>query len=81
MKELALKGKDERRDIEASNAETNRLKVLVEAMAKIVLTPADRERMEHELTRNSHDAALQLIVDANASELQSQGTANGSAVQ
>ena len=73
LKEIRLKGKEELRDIEASNAETNRLKVLVEAMAKIVLTPADRERMEHELTANAHQASLDMIVQANAPEVSESG--------
>lgn len=84
MKELALKGKDEKRDIEASRAETERMKVLVEAMAKIVLPPAERERMEHEIALRSHDATLDMVVAANAAELQAQaapdkneGPANG----
>ena len=73
LKEIRLKGKEELRDIEASNAETKRLQVLVEAMAKIVLTPADRERMEHELVSNAHQASLDMIVQANAPEVSSEG--------
>ncbi len=73
VKDLALKGKDERRDIEASNAETKRLQVMVEALAKIALTPADRERMEHEIALRSHDATLNMIVQANQAEISQQG--------
>jgi Phage P22-like portal protein len=71
-KELKLIGKDEKRDIDSENAKTKRMEVLVNAMAKIVLTPADRARMEHELTVNSHSAALDMIVNANKPEIASQ---------
>lgn len=72
MKELALKGKDERRDIEASHAETSRLKVQLDYLTKVMLSPADKARMEHELESKFHDASMQMIVDANASELAAQ---------
>ena len=74
LKEIALKGKDERRDIEATNAETNRLKVMVEAMANVMLTPADHARLEHEIMMKTHDANMQMIVAANQAELEPDGT-------
>lgn len=69
LKELALKGKDEKRDVEASNAETNRLKVLVEALSKLGLPPAERARMEHELNLRTHDAALDMVAQSNQAAL------------
>ena len=66
---IQIRGKAEKRDIDSANAETNRLKVLVDAMAKIVLTPKDREMLEHELMANAHDAALQMVVQANANSI------------
>ena len=73
LKEIALKGKDEKRDVEASNAETNRLRVMVDFLAKTVLTPADHAKMEHDIMLRSHDANLDLITQANAAELAQQG--------
>lgn len=72
LKEIALKGKDERRDVEVSNADTRRLAVMVDFISKTMLSPADRDRMEHEIMSRSHDASLDLITQANASELQQQ---------
>lgn len=82
--QLKLRGREEKRDIDASNAETKRLEVLVEAMAKIVLTPADRARMEHELTSRTHDANLDMIAEANKAAiagLNADSGANGAASQ
>jgi hypothetical protein len=76
MKDIALKGKDERRDVEAFKAETDRMKAMIEAMAKIVLTPADRARMEHELGMQSRDHVFGMISEANSAELSQQGQAN-----
>lgn len=73
LKEIALKGKDERRDIEVSNSETKRLAVMVDFMAKTMLSPADQAQMEHEIMSRSHDASLDLITQANAAELKQQG--------
>lgn len=72
MKELALKGKDEKRDIDAFRAETERMKVMIEAIMERVLSPADRAQMEHEIALKSHDAGLQMIVAANQAELSTQ---------
>jgi hypothetical protein len=74
VKELALKGKDEKRDIEAFKAETDRLRMAVEALAKLALTPQQQAQMEHDIATRSHDATMQMIVDTNAAELQPQAT-------
>lgn len=68
-KELALKGKEEKRDIEAFKAETDRLRMAVEALAKLALTPQQQAQMEHDIAARSHDATMQMIIDANAAEL------------
>lgn len=72
MRDLSLKGRDERRDIEASRAETDRLKVMIEAVARLTLTPQQKAQMEHEIASSSHDATMQMIVDANAGEISQQ---------
>lgn len=74
LKEIALKGKDERRDVEASNAETKRLAVMVDFLAKTMLTPAMRAQMEHDIMSRSHDAAMSMVESANAAGLQQQAT-------
>lgn len=78
-KEIALKGKDERRDIDASNAETSRLKVMVEALARLALTPQQKAQMEHELSMASHDHISGLITSANQTELDIQKDAASAA--
>lgn len=78
MKELIIKGKDERRDIEASNSETSRLKVMVDFLTKTMLSPKDQAMLEHEIMSQSHSTVMDLITQANQAELQP-GTANGAA--
>jgi hypothetical protein len=70
LKEIALKGKDEKRDIEASRAETDRLKVEVDLLKSMLLQPDQQQALEHEIMKRTHDASMQMIVDANAAELQ-----------
>lgn len=76
MKEIALKGKDERRDIDASHAQTDRMKVTLDFLTKVMLQPDQQQALEHELIKNSHDASLQMIVDTNAATLQPSGEAS-----
>lgn len=63
--QLRLRGKEEKRDIEASNAETNRMKVMIDFLTKTMLSPADRDRLEHEIMLRTHDAALDAIRSQN----------------
>jgi hypothetical protein len=79
MKDIALKGKDEKRDIEASNAETNRLKVMIEALARLTLTPQQKAQMEHEIGMQSHDHIAGMISDTNQNELDMQKDAAAAA--
>ena len=80
LKDIALKGRDEKRDIDASNAETQRLKVMVDFLSKTMLSPADHAKMEHEIMKSSHDATLDMIADANRGEIAAQQqAANGEA--
>lgn len=75
LKTIALKGKDEKRDTEVFRAETERMKVTVEALTKLLLTPAQREQMEHEIALKSHDSSLDLIMQANEAEIAAQAAA------
>lgn len=72
FKDLALKGKDQKRDIESFNAETNRLKITLDALTKLTLTPAQREQMEHEIALRSHETSMDMILQANQADLKSQ---------
>jgi hypothetical protein len=71
-KDLRIRGRDEKRDIDAYNAETNRLKATVEALAKILLTPQQRQQMEHEIEVGSHQHVYKMIQDANAADVAGQ---------
>ena len=66
---LSLKGKDEKRDIDALNADTNRMKVLIEAIMEHVLTPSEIAKMQHEITLRMHDHVYTSVEAANAATL------------
>lgn len=66
---LSLKGKDEKRDIDALNADTNRMKVLIEAIMEHVLTPSEIAKMQHEITLRMHDHVYTTIEADNAATL------------
>ena len=72
IQELKHKGYTEKRDVDAFNADTNRLKVTIEAMTKIMMTPAQREQLDHEITKGAHQHVYNLIEQANQSDLESQ---------
>jgi hypothetical protein len=76
LKEIALKGKDEQRDVNAQKADTERMKVMIEALARLTLTPQQRAQMEHEIELKSHDFVYDTVSQANAAELSQQGAAN-----
>ena len=72
LKEITLKGKDEKRDIEAHRAQTDRMKAQIDAIEKLTLTPRQKAEMEHELMAESHSVGLQSLVDANGSDIEGQ---------
>lgn len=67
--EIKHKGYEEKRDIDAANADTNRLKVVVEALTKMVLTPAQRAQLDHEVLQASHQHVYNLVEQANQAAL------------
>lgn len=69
---LKLRGRDEKRDIDALNAETNRMKVIIEALMEHVLTPEQKVKMEHELELQARDHVFTTIRDANAAIIEGQ---------
>ena len=69
---LRLRGKDERRDIEAFNADTKRIEAQVNALAKLLLTPQQRAQMEHEIGTMTHQHVFDMIQAANAANIAGQ---------
>jgi hypothetical protein len=80
-RDMALKGRDERRDIEGFRAETDRMSAMVEAIAKMVLTPGEREQMQHEIALKSHEAILANITSANQAAIDAQSDQQSGAPQ
>lgn len=66
---IKVRGRDEKRDIEAFNADTQRLKVQLEALVKLVLTPDQRAEFEHNLEAAGHQHVYNLIEQANEAAL------------
>jgi hypothetical protein len=69
VNELRHKGYTEKRDIDAQNADTNRLKITVEALTKIMLTPAQREQLTHEVEQGARQHVYNLVERANQAEV------------
>lgn len=66
---LSLKGKDEKRDIDAYEAESDRMKVIIEAIVENVISEREKARMGHELELQSRDHIVSLIDSANKATL------------
>jgi hypothetical protein len=64
-KQITIRGRDERRDIESFNADTKRLEAMVNAIAKIALTPQQRAQMDHEIEQRAHEHVYSTIESAN----------------
>src|SRR5258707_6012402 len=73
---LKIRGRDEKRDIEAYNADTKRLHMQIEALSKLLLTPQQRAQMEHEISTMTHQHVFDMIQAANEPDIRNQ---NGSA--
>jgi hypothetical protein len=77
---LKVRGRDEKRDIEAYGKETDRMKAIIEYMVEVHLTPAQKSQMEHELSLKAHDHVFSVIEAANAANIDAsnQGGPNAS---
>jgi hypothetical protein len=73
-KELKLVGKDEKRDIEASRAETDRIKVLSQAVPG---SAREFQSLVHQAVADALGTHLSQVPEANAGELQGQAGAFG----
>jgi hypothetical protein len=70
---LRVRGRDERRDIEAFKAETQRIGEWIKLLASIVTTPAQRAQFEHELSLATHDHVFSMIQQANEPIVEGEG--------
>ena len=68
--QLRLRGKEELRDIEANKADTDRLKVTLDFMTKVMLTPQQQAELEHELVKGAHQHVYNLVEQANEPEVE-----------
>lgn len=69
VQEIKHKGYEEKRDVEAFNAQTKRVEAMVNAIAKIALTPAQQRALEHEIELAGHQHVYNLIERANEADL------------
>jgi hypothetical protein len=63
--QLRDKGREEKRDVDAFRADTDRMKAQIDALAKLTLTPQQHAQMQHELTTRAHDHVYDMISQAN----------------
>jgi hypothetical protein len=69
---LKVRGRDEKRDIDAFKADTERMKVQIEALLEKVLSPAEQAKMQHEIMMRNHDHVYTMIEQTNQAELASE---------
>ena len=62
---VKIRGRDEKRDIDAYNAETNRMKAQIEALTKMLLTPQQQAQMQHEIEAMGQQHVYDMIKQAN----------------
>lgn len=72
---LRLRGRDELRDVEAFNADTKRIDVIVRYLEKLMPSPAMQAEMNHELTLAAHQHVYSMVEQANASRVSNGGGA------
>jgi hypothetical protein len=73
---LKVRGRDERNDINAFKADTDRMKVEIEAIVEGILDQREREKMAHEVTLRGHEHVYTMVEQANAADIaaSNQGT-------
>lgn len=74
-KDLRLRGKEELRDVEAHRADTDRAKVTLDFLTKVMLTPAQHAQLEHELEVMGHQHVYDTIRQANEMAIAQNGSA------
>jgi|HubBroStandDraft_2_1064218.scaffolds.fasta_scaffold00132_5 hypothetical protein len=68
-KNLQTRGREEKRDIEAYKAETGRMEAEIRALKDLLLTPQQREQMEHQLEVMGHQHVYDTISQVNEAAL------------
>lgn len=76
---LQSRGRDEKRDIDAFRAETERMRAIVEAIAKVALTPQQRAQMEHDIAMQSREHVFGLVEETNKANLDRSMNGGGNA--
>jgi len=66
---LKIRGREERRDIEAFKADTERQKMVVEFLAKTMLSEQQRAQMDHEIEISAHQHIYDTIQQVNEADL------------
>ncbi len=69
---LKVRGRDEKRDVDAFRADTERMKVQIEAIMEKVLSPAEIAKMQHDITLRAHDHVYSMIEMNNAADISAQ---------
>ncbi len=66
---LKVRGRDEKRDIEAFNAETKRMEAQIRVLTEVMLTPAQKAEYEHRLDAEFNQHVYNLIEATNQADL------------
>ena len=78
---LKVRSRDERRDIDAYNADTKRMEMEIRALKELLLTPSQKAQFEHEIEMRGHEHIYSNIENANeqiiSSLTKSAPTSNG----
>lgn len=74
---LKVRGRDERNDIKAFDAETNRMKVEIEAIVERVLHEREQSKMQHELTMQANQHVFDTIQQANQANIDAEAEPAG----
>lgn len=69
---LKVRGRDERNDIKSFDADTARMKVIIEAIVENVVNEREKAKMAHDLTAKAHDHVYSMIEQANQGEIDAQ---------
>jgi hypothetical protein len=66
---LKIRGRDEKRDIEAQNADTKRMEATIRFLTQTMLTPQQKAQMEHEVGMQAHQHVYDTIAQANQADI------------
>lgn len=72
---LKVRGRDEKRDIESFRADTERMKVEIEAIVEGILDQRERDKMAQEVALRGHEHVYTMIEQANAADIASASNA------